>query len=153
MKVEKTQKELPSRAIQTKLNIGRMYMKDNRLDSIRQAKMIDSVQKLNESMNRVCQQKRDLSRQVADRTLAEKWQPARERATMYLDGAVSDWIDCAIKLGIPAMKPTDFGHASGKKRDGSRKANSAYDRLRTTCRTVARVADDYKVSQLYKDSK
>lgn len=153
MYTEKTQQKSLSRTIQSKPGGGRVYMEDNRPEAVGQAKMIDTIQKQNESMNRICQQKKDLSRQVANPTLAAKWASTRMRAVIYVDKTVSDWIDCAIKLGIPAMKPEEFGHASGKDRDGSKKANSAYARLRTACRSAAKVEENYKVSQLHKNSK
>lgn len=44
MYAEKTQQESPSRTIQTKPGTGK-YMEDNRPEAVRQAKMIDTIQK------------------------------------------------------------------------------------------------------------
>lgn len=153
MYTEKTQQKSPSRTIQSKPGAGSVYMEDNRPEAVGQAKMIDTIQKQNESMNRICQQKRDLSKKEANPTLVAKWASTRIRAMMYVDKTVSDWIDCAIKLGIPVMKPEEFGHASGKDKDGSKKANSAYAYLRAACRSAAKVEENYKVSQLHKNGK
>lgn len=152
MKAERQQKERTSRVIQSSKG-GGGHIVDNRPEAVRQAKMIDTIQKQNESMNRICQQKKDLSSKVANPTLAAKWEPTKTKAMMYVDKTVSDWIDCAIKLDIPAMKPEDFGHGSCKHKDGSKKANSAYARLRAACRSAAKVEENYKVSQLHKNSK
>jgi hypothetical protein len=103
---------------------------------------------MNSSTNKILQSKRDLRGIAFNGPLGQSWQPARDTALEYVDSAVSDWIDCAIKLNIPAMKRTEFGHGSKKRKDGSRKANAAYARLRDLCRNTAHVVDKYSLTQL-----
>ena len=143
-------KNLTSLIVQhkTKLN-GNESFANNRTES-KTDQSLQRVMKQSLKSSSSVQLKSNLKGRKEDASLRGKWQPTIDFLTLnnYVDKAVFDWIDCAIKLGLPKIDRREFGHGSKKSKGGSGKANNAYRTLRSNCRSAARVADNYKLKQL-----